>query len=129
MRIVFLTLLITVLATLLGCKEEGHCYYNCPDDPGRICGTKAMDPDDNKQCEDLATQKCTANPGHLITWEGEVMHEMIICKAHEVCGLPDWCKPNDSPGDQGKDSAEEDTGTTIAGTEDSGVLDAGSGDF
>ncbi len=78
---------------LAGCEDEGHCYYNCPDESTKVCGVKIMGDDDKAKCEELANSQCEKNPAHLEDWDGEVVHQLLVCISGDVCGLPDWCLP------------------------------------
>ncbi len=125
MRTALMSLFVALLTTLLGCKEEGHCFYNCPDEPTRICGEKVMGPNDDPACEALAEQKCNENPEHLTEWGGKVQSQIVICKQHDVCGIPDWCLPGDVHIQEPDDSQNGDAGPTIVGEVDSGMSDSG----
>jgi hypothetical protein len=86
-----LSLTIAALFLATGCTDDGLCYYNCPDDPRKICGSEDMGPDDGAKCEALANQKCAEHPEELEDWDAGVVFQLITCGGNEVCGVPTWC--------------------------------------
>ena len=91
---IYVLIAVAGLATaLIGCEDDGYCYYNCPDESTKICGMEIMGEDDGSECEQLANSQCAKNPGHLEDWDGGVMHQLLVCASGDVCGIPDWCLP------------------------------------
>ena len=36
---IYVLIAVAGLATaLIGCEDDGYCYYNCPDESTKICG-------------------------------------------------------------------------------------------
>lgn len=89
---------ITMLAFLaVACEEDAICFHNCPQDPATICEQTDMEPGEQDECEQRATEMCAQYPERLEAFDGEVMFKLVTCSGNENCGVPNFCLNNYQP--------------------------------